>query len=496
MKWFSICSNGAVALGAFEAGVVAQLYADIAEVNSQSEQKQFGIDAVAGASAGAVTGVILAQAIAAGSSPEQLTNRLYNTWVASLSLDALLGDTNNMANSLFDPATMKAISKKVLLADDQMESAQESANAAPVVVSIALTNVDGIPYKIKVDGPEVIASIYGDYETVVVQDGVPYSVQPVEFLVGTPDLDKDHPYGWKEIGELAITSAAFPFSFQSHLLKRDLSKYKDSIYPEGKPITTFNYVDGGVLDNNPIGRAIDATTYADRLFRHPFDDHSIIVIEPDPPTEAQALAALAEIEKSQDTNGVPPLQLAGKIVSTYFNNAFYKDLEQATAVNAQLANLQMLVDTNKITAAQHQQVVDALGIGHLRQIKIERIVPDPKNGALAGAFRGHFGGFLKQEYRAYDFGLGCETARKWFEGLVGAELGSKLQVTAGERPTPGGYAGVGTSQLNDTEVKIANRLDQLLKDNLRLNRFEELAESLVVHQLILKKLRRLFTDQP
>ncbi len=62
---FGLCISGAVSLGAYEAGVIAQLYRDFHTVNqAMGGRARLVIDAIAGASAGSVTGLILAQALA------------------------------------------------------------------------------------------------------------------------------------------------------------------------------------------------------------------------------------------------------------------------------------------------------------------------------------------------------------------------------------------------------------------------------------------------
>src|ERR1700722_4295227 len=87
----SIC--GGVALGAYEAGVVSQLYRDISDFNIHPDivgKAQVSIDAISGASAGSVTGLILAQAIGLGVEPDELERLMRICWIELLDIHSLL----------------------------------------------------------------------------------------------------------------------------------------------------------------------------------------------------------------------------------------------------------------------------------------------------------------------------------------------------------------------------------------------------------------------
>src|SRR5580700_7716618 len=92
----SIC--GGVALGAYEAGVVSQLYRDISDLNSHTDiagRARVSIDAISGASAGSITGVILAQAIGLGLDPDELEQLMRICWIELLDIHSLLAAAPN-----------------------------------------------------------------------------------------------------------------------------------------------------------------------------------------------------------------------------------------------------------------------------------------------------------------------------------------------------------------------------------------------------------------
>lgn len=475
-KWLAICSNGAIALGAYEAGVLAQIYADVFEVNRSGPA--VGIDVIAGASAGAVTGTLLAQAVVAKVDPAVFTGRLGQTWITGLSAGFLLGDTTNPAESIFDPSPLNNLAEEVLLHDDAMKAACAEIGSPPVVLSIALTNIDGIPYRITMqNGAEVIAGLYADYETLLIEDGLP-SILPGADALAKAVPDKGPKVSWSVVQAEAITSGAFPFAFKSQVLKRDLSQYSGAVLPaDGATKVNFNYVDGGVLNNDPVGRAIDGATFQEKLFGHSNHQRTFLVIEPDPTTVEQAQTALASI--AEDENGVPFPTLGAHIIGAYFNDALYRDLKNAVDTNKQIEALDSvlnpLVTAGTITSEQATDIRKAVKLDFKKRIDIERVPSAPRSFKLAGAFQGHFGGFFKQEYRESDFAVGCYEARQWFidwtarqEIVIASPLPETLQSggPAGVQPRlppKGGYDGIGEPAFGDIKDKIANRSEDLAK---------------------------------
>lgn len=475
MKWLAVCSNGAVALGAYEAGVLAQIFADVVAANKNGSV--VGIDAIAGASAGAVTGALLSQAIVTGEAPGAFTKRVCDTWITGLSADTLLGATGNDAESLFDPATLDALAPKVILGDAQMAARCACKEVPPVTLSIALTNVDGIPFTIDLNGGDVFATLYADYDTFVIEGGVPHMAPGVETLSTAGAPIKGTPVSWNVVQQTAITSAAFPFAFRSQVIERDLSQYANAVFPAGNPNQSFNYVDGGVLNNDPIGRAIDAATFQEEAFGHLNEDRTFLIIDPDPTSRQQALEGLEGVQKSLSANGLPLPSLGGKVIGAYFNDALYRDLQQAIQANKRIAALDGILDplvkAGTINEVQATSIRAAVGLDYKKPIVIERVPSLPRPFKLAGAFAGHFGGFFNQQYRESDFQVGCYEARVWFRAWINAQaptsaalLDGNLQSGLAEAvqpplPAPGGFVGIPANELSATKDKVADRVEAL-----------------------------------
>lgn len=95
-------------------------------------------------------------------------------------------------------------------------------------------------------------------------------------------------------------------------------------------------------------------------------------------------------------------------------------------VNRQLDDLAEAGRAHGLTPEQLDAVRRAVGLGHKRKIALDRIpwaVSRDKAHGLAGAFAGHFGGFLRKEYREH-FILGQHEAREWMTHWLPAHLTS------------------------------------------------------------------------
>ncbi len=439
---FALCVSGAIALGAYEAGVVAQLYEDFQEVTKSTDgQVRLVIDVVAGSSAGAVTGVFLAQALAQNLTPTALRQALSNLWVRDL--DAL---------SLLSPASDPA---QALSTATSLENAEAAAPPSPTGLStydparvcalwISLTSPDGFPSALTFprtwkDEPTstpvtFYPKSYRDYSPFLFcGSAIKYASEPIEHVNDSWNWNQLRDATWDEVRESGTASGAFPVAFRTRTIERDLKLYPETWAvltgsptsppprgPAGTPLSSeapLHYVDGGIFNNEPLGRAIDAAAYLMHLDGSRGNDRrTYLVIEPDPAHRPSLEEMLATEERSADANGWPPATVVAKLFGAYFSDTIYRDFIAAKKINEQLDKLDTAAAETKMSPEQVAAVSAAVGLSHKQQVTLERIpwdVPPADPPRLNGAFLGHFGGFLQQEFRQYDFEVGRREARDW-----------------------------------------------------------------------------------
>ena len=452
---FALSVSGGVALGSYEAGVLTQLYRDLHVFNAQMQGKaQVSIDVIAGASAGSITGLILAQALSLGSPPALLESHMRTCWVDLLDIHHLLAPAAQPKDSGGAIFTDGVVDKIIEQALDLSPTAPETPQEA-VALWITMTNLDGTPFVIDFERKdEYHAQVTTQLYALDYKDYVPFllegnRVTQVELRLLATDGVAD-PLGWRLAAEAARASSAFPIAFPCRYQKRNLEAYKGyrgfedalqkgleqkaadpSLHPteELPKEATLQFVDGGLFNNEPIGRAIDAVACVNAKdpkrnpARKDLNDgkagRSFLMIEPEPQLPAEIASALsAAVAPAAPL--LPPATLA-KILSAYFNHALYGDFKTAQETNTALVEMHKALnrlDTlslpPEVVATLKQDILKAAGLDDKEIVTLERI-PQPAElkRKLASAFDGHFGGFLRRDYRAADFITGKNEARVW-----------------------------------------------------------------------------------
>ncbi len=479
---FALCLSGGVALGTYMAGVLAQLYADITDLNRFGREHgaardMLRIDILAGSSAGSVTGLILAQSIAfadsddpvlrAMSEPANLEARMRGSWVDGLEIHNLLSPSDDPSVSLFTDASMDRVSQDALAFPSRTTSSAGLDRA--IALWMTMTNLDGIPKSIgfrqgaSTDQSPVTfyARNYRDYAPYFVCGSEARAVTIPTHLLGDVPSGPKTPREWwdackadttwEEVKEDAMTSGAFPMAFRTRSRPRDLTLYDDYVQLRDELISdgtiregelpdraNFTCADGGLFNNQPIGKAIDASAYLNRLDPDRVNDpRTYLVIEPDPTSPQLVVDSLKGLEKQDGANGLPPTALLGKILGAYFNDALYQDFQNAADTNERILKVNMALwemDRHVREKAGdnfdeeayleiRKAIIGASGIAHKFVVDLERIpasIPVPDR--LAGDFMGHFGGFLSRECREFDFQVGKAEARKWLVGWLKPRL--------------------------------------------------------------------------
>jgi len=439
---FALCVSGAIALGAYEAGAVAQLYEDLQSVTKSTDgQVKLIIDVVAGSSAGAVTGLFLAQALAQDLTPAAFRQSLSNLWVKNLDILSLLSPASDPAQGLF---TATSLTNAEAAAPQSPTSPSTYDSARVCALWISLTTPDGFPSELTFPRPLTRAGTstpvtfypksYRDYSPFLFCGAtIKYASEPIEHVNQSWGWTGLRDATWEQARESARASGAFPVAFRTRTIERDLRLYPETWSvlagsatsppppgPAGTPLPSevpLHYVDGGIFNNEPLGRAIDAATYLKHLDGSRGNDpRTYLVIEPDPAHRPRLEEMLAVRERAADANGWPPAAVVAKLFGAYFSDTIYRDFMAAKKTNEQLAALDKAAAETSMTPDQLAAVRAAVGLADKVQVTLERIpwdVPPADPPRLQGAFFGHFGGFLQQEFRQHDFEVGRREARDW-----------------------------------------------------------------------------------
>jgi predicted acylesterase/phospholipase RssA len=494
---FTLVLSGAVALGSHIAGVISQLYRDFWELNSTGRY-DLKMDVIAGSSAGSVTGLILARAIAQNRTPDELDAALHACWVEMLDLVEMVSPPASKSNSLITSELLEQVVARVhAMMPDRAAAASDAGPSQEnsVALWITMTNLDGIPRIISFPaaGSEptdtiFIANNYRDYSPFFFSGDRFYHVHSPTHALGTDAPLDFHPADWETVASAARVSGAFPFAFQSQSMERELELYpeyaeflatlddQDRALPWMEGLAMENdrvkmaCVDGGLLNNQPIGRAITATAYMNKhrlgSTAAPGESRTFLVVEPDPNTAkdiAQSFVASTS-SKEQALFGVAPDQLVGRIVNLYFTDALYDDFRRAEKTNRQLVEVERRLRSYGLDDAAVNDVMGAMGLDYKQLVMLSRIPRSVEGRNLLCSGMGHFSGFLYRPWREHDFALGRIEARWWLEHFfAGAPVASPVPPLPSVSPNRPDPSLLPQARRNELGAAVAKRAYQLFE---------------------------------
>lgn len=380
----AVVISGAVSLGSYEAGVMYEVLEAIARHNerAQDESQQIKIDKITGASAGGMTAAILAQNLLYddGSLRSPYDNKLYKAWVEMIDIIPLLQNKKeDQKKSLLGVNIIESIAHQLLVSEETLKEQngsgslrQHPAAANRLRVGIAMANMNGYTYEI----PTTTADRPFGYTRFKDQlmcevERKPDSTSSLQELALVPDATGLHwqaagDMTWGMLREAGISSGAFPLAFPLRKITRSGFKHSQPENRFAEREGPFLYTDGGVFENEPVGLAhalLESQQDANRFY---------LLIKPGPKA-----ASVGSITSEREDL----LQTLFALVGAVVQQAQFQDF-----------------------------VMERLG----REAGIaDRLLTiTSSDSTLVGDVLSAFSGFLEQKFRAYDYNIGRETARK------------------------------------------------------------------------------------
>ncbi|HEX4155911.1 MAG TPA: patatin-like phospholipase family protein [Acidobacteriaceae bacterium] len=492
-KRVAITIAGAVSLGAYEAGVLYELLEAFRSYNAECDRtndpdRKIYVDVLTGASAGGMTAAMLGQRLMfdGASLEEAETNPLYRTWVERIDIKQLvrMQRDENKWHSLLSSDLIETIGREALvdsMAPGQTLSGahsvieQENGKPKPLDVGLAMTNLNGVDYMLRIVGSD--------------EGGFNYARSDDQMLFHIQADDRGNVAKWERMRGAAVASGAFPAAFRPKGLKRQSCEYGTAL-PSSKAhqqvgktyvdwgaedIRRFAYADGGVLQNQPLGMAknfVDARVKAAQESGRNdanavADDRLYVLISPH-----------AVKSQARDKLRAERMTIASELVElfhTYIRQATFHDWIVAEGMNVDIHSLdncvallmrrmtrkpfEMSLTTNakQLTqftemfvpgptrrsrtldrlkmqyAKEYQQVLDvrgadeaeafldaiatleaAAGLGQRDLMKIVAVLADGRT-ELAGSGLAAFVGFFSKAFREHDYWMGRVKTRVYLQ---------------------------------------------------------------------------------
>lgn len=571
----ALVMGGGVSLGSFSSGALVQLCERLAELEAQGKRK-LSIDVATGASAGAMTLAVFYRYLYAGASPQSMLAAMRDCWVDGVGIDArelsrqlLPNLSRHEAPALLSDRPLRVLGERHLLGY-QGDGTAPSLLADRAYLSFSLTNLNGLEHRApahwssKEEAGTPGAEAGRDALTsTAFEDRIRFRLHKgaaVCALQGPADpLDHARPIldlgaeAWQEVLDAALASGAFPGAFAPVSMLRYPEEYAPEIWPQalqGQP-HAFRYVDGGLLNNEPLKEALELAHRLDQGEDPERYERVFLFVDPVVSQRSAQLRFSHELEVNwrahydpqRDDFDYQPArpdymsavrQDLTRVSSVVFGQATFHDWLQLGKVNqraewlnrfselvspylSQLALPEALLTQLQGLAAEIDHVqgpagqecyaepkkrdlqgamllLDLLakisGLARKRDVNVIAISPWSAQHApvqLAGDFAGAFGGFFKQAWRAHDF----EVGRVILQNTLSQDaLAQKLfGPAAPAKPLPKLPSGY-----DEVAPSVRAHFERVLQEHCEAF-LQELGVPLLVDQLLAWRLRRALVDR-
>jgi predicted acylesterase/phospholipase RssA len=323
---------GGVAKGAFTAGVLSVLLGPEGKATRPTD-----IHSIVAASSGALNGAYVAAVLHAGTEEADI-GRLGSIWLD----EAAFGQ-------VFEPSFAGVFGLRGASGEDK-------------VLDLLRRHITPTPRARTIELRLVVANMAGNLEQV---GGAPATT--FETVLPFDAATFEDGAKLETMFQTVTASAAFPGAFLPVPLEID-----------GRTVAC---VDGGAVNNTPLGYALE----------HPFGIDRVFVVSPQP---------RVSVQNPRDLKG---LGLITHLAEMLLEERLFRDLRGAYEMNAALGRLEKIVPDPEVRA----QVLDTIGWGGRKQIAIVELRPPV---SLPGDM---FDGFFSRDLREAYVRSGEETARAW-----------------------------------------------------------------------------------
>ena len=352
---FSMVISGGVSLGAYEAGYNWAMIKMLSEIKTKNPDIDPRLKSVAGASAGSINALLTAvywcqkESIPYQNSVED--NLFFETW-AHLGIEDLMieGEDPDNKSTLFTRKALRQKAKKIM--DHMRKNIYKEGCEVPM--AFAVTKVT--PIEEKFQGITIKNQTFSVPLTFKVSNGkvkIENRKMPpsTAFYISIPGIEKEY----TKVTDVLFASSAFPGAFQQVKLRYG---YKGKVY-------SHYFIDGGAYNNVPLQQATELNPDA-RLYI--FMDPSNMRKQPK-----------KKIKKEEEE---PP-------------------------VGFLTANLSPL--TSAVEIYQQMNLYNAIN-QYFRNHPERKLVLSSRFHPLTAGFLEHFGAFLDENFRLYDYHVGVYDA--------------------------------------------------------------------------------------
>jgi hypothetical protein len=494
----------AASLGSYQAGAVAALLVALQCLNTRADVagrvQPVVVDAVGGASAGAVVGLLATRCLVAGMDPVHV---LHRAWVEEASWRRLRRGAHDA------PLSLRLVERSARQLLDPRDRQHRPAHRAPraarqrdaVVLHVDVGCLQGLTFRIRGRGPVVEALTHVDSSEFVFRPG-------------------DGPECWssptgRSALDVALAAISHPAVFAPRLLDRsdEIDRYRQCGITNPPRSGRQWYADGGALARNPLAGTLHAARRAApahagdggqdatrvHLLVHPHtaapDDDGRWT---DPHRRPRWTSTLSRVVASLDPESLyadqrriehvnTRLHWAGELTDTL---APFLPHEAKPALTNLLARMRAGTGTHPadvpsdgdLRSLVAAAVRAACGVSGKEPVATEVISPlrllDGAGGrsragsgpqaavpdVLAGEFLGRFGGLLDRRVRHSDFVSGWSSARAWLaealprQGLPQPEVDAALASVDGRGVRYGRSGPRGRTDLPDLPLRQRARL--------------------------------------